>query len=103
MRLTSSKYLPLQLVLINVSDHFNRVRANMDNNRDRVYGCLLGHQTGREVSIINSFELKIQLDADGPRLNEEFLTRKQEQCTSLLHCSRASPLNPAHSRRPLLF
>ena len=71
----------LQLVLINISDHFVRMRANgLAQGSGRVFGCLLGQQVGREVSISNSFEIIIEDGMEGPLVDEAFLTKKTEQC-----------------------
>jgi len=45
------------LVILNISDQWirSRVQNNVDN--PRVIGALLGIQTGRNVEIMNSFEL----------------------------------------------
>ena len=56
------------LVLVNVSDHYTRMKAQLSPGEepDRVLGCLLGFQTGnREVEICNSFEVKYECDAGG--------------------------------------
>lgn len=75
----------MQLVLLNISDHYVRTKANgMASERDGVYGCLLGQQQGRDISISNSFELLLETTADGPQLNEAFLTKKLEQCKSCI-------------------
>ena len=71
----------MQLVLINVSDHFTRIRANSgDQDKVRVLGCLLGQQEGRVVDISNSFEIKYQLTPEGYAFDDAFLVKKQEQC-----------------------
>lgn len=71
----------MQLVLINISDHFVRVRANgLSQESGRVYGCLLGQQIGREVSVSNSFEMKVTEKMGEPEVDEPFLLKKQDQC-----------------------
>ncbi|KAK9787263.1 hypothetical protein WJX73_001466 [Symbiochloris irregularis] len=72
------------LVMINVSDHYMRTRANLQATQSsgdiKVLGILLGQQTGRVVDISNSFEIKIERDAQGNvSIDDVFLTRKQEQ------------------------
>mmetsp|Transcript_40628 Transcript_40628/g.104022 ORF Transcript_40628/g.104022 Transcript_40628/m.104022 type:complete len:307 (-) Transcript_40628:189-1109(-) len=67
------------LVLINVSDHFTRTKANVDDAPSRVLGCLLGSHTGRVVEISNSFELQYNADGGEVRLDKEFLATKQDQ------------------------
>ena len=83
----------MQLALINISDHFVRIRANgLAEGSGRVYGCLLGQQPGREVSISNSFEMKIIDGMEGPEIDEAFLTKKQDQCEcSLSLCCNSTP------------
>eukprot|EP00897_Mesotaenium_endlicherianum_P004806 jgi/Mesen1/4353/ME000022S03643 len=48
------------LVILNISDHHTRVRAQTGES-SRVGGCLIGIQTGRDVEIFNSFELRHEL------------------------------------------
>ncbi len=70
-----------QLVLINVSDHYTRTKANSGGAAAQVFGVLLGSQAGRTVDIINSFEIKHQLNPQGGVVVDlPFLTHKQEQC-----------------------
>jgi hypothetical protein len=60
---TMEAYKLHPLVLVNVSDHYTRMKAQLGAGEepDRVLGCLLGFQTGnREVEICNSFEVKYQ-------------------------------------------
>ena len=54
------------LVVINVSDHFTRARAQSGGKAGtRVFGALLGEQKGRNVEIANSFEMKMVVNAAG--------------------------------------
>eukprot|EP00741_Cyanophora_paradoxa_P019767 tig00021168_g19078.t1 len=65
------------LVIINISDHYTRMRAM--RGPLRVIGCLLGIQSGRNVEIFNSFELLYD-EADGfIQINSSFMRTKQEQ------------------------
>ena len=74
-----------QLVLLNVSDHHTRAKANAEDasTAPRVLGCLLGHQTGRIVDISNSFEFAYENTPQGVMLDMTLLTKKTEQCE---HC-----------------
>ncbi|CAI7813703.1 unnamed protein product [Closterium sp. NIES-54] len=45
------------LVIVNMSDHYTRVKAQQGGLPSRVVGCLLGMQSGRVVEIFNSFEV----------------------------------------------
>ncbi|KAG0624917.1 hypothetical protein M758_2G013900 [Ceratodon purpureus] len=67
------------LVIVNISDHHTRSKAQTQGGArpPRVYGCVLGVQTGRTVEIFNSFELLYDPVADV--LDRAFLETKQEQ------------------------
>ena len=94
------------LVVMNISDHYTRVRVQTGDNTVRgeqrllysyhprricthdklvvnvVYGALLGRQKGRSVEICNSFELVVE-SRDGSSvhvLDKEYFTAKEEQC-----------------------
>ena len=78
-----------QLVLINVSDHHTRCRANGLNVAagGRVQGCLLGQQDGRNVDISNSLEIVYSVAPDGAlEIDEAFLLKKMDQCAMALMC-----------------
>lgn len=68
------------LVIVNISDHHTRSKAQTGRagRPPRVYGCVLGVQTGRTVEIFNSFELRY--DPVEELLDRAFLETKQEQC-----------------------
>ncbi len=73
----------LQLVLINISDHHTRTRANAGaapGAAVRVLGCLLGSQAGRTVDIANSFEMRLKAGGNAADIDEAFLQKKMEQC-----------------------
>lgn len=44
-------------------------------------GALLGTQNGREVEIVNTFELA--MEDDGTTVDAGFLVARRDQCTSL--------------------
>jgi JAB1/Mov34/MPN/PAD-1 ubiquitin protease len=77
-----------QLVLINISDHWSRMKVNgLDGaNQGRVMGCLLGQQTGRTVDISNSFEIKYSMVDGGVEIDELFLAKKTDQCECVTSC-----------------
>lgn len=60
----SVSYALHPLVVINISDHHTRVTAQRKDASVplRVFGILLGEQTGRRVEIANSFEIKVTLN-----------------------------------------
>ena len=47
------------LVIINISDHFTRGRCQTSSPSPRVFGALIGAQSGRHIEIANSFEVKV--------------------------------------------
>ncbi|RUS21155.1 COP9 signalosome complex subunit 6-like protein [Endogone sp. FLAS-F59071] len=67
------------LVLLNISDHFTRVRLQTQNPNPQVIGALLGIQTGRDVEIFNSFELLFHLDTGAVVIDMEYFKDKQDQ------------------------
>uniref|UniRef100_A0A2P2KXX6 COP9 signalosome complex subunit 6 n=1 Tax=Rhizophora mucronata TaxID=61149 RepID=A0A2P2KXX6_RHIMU len=95
---TSSSGLTFKLhplVIVNISDHYTRVKSQMLNptpyvvtssdavsssppssSPPRVYGCVIGVQRGRTVEIFNSFELLY--DPLTHSLDRPFLEKKQE-------------------------
>ena len=82
----------MQLVVINMSDHYTRMRFSVGSSAP-VLGCLLGSQSGRTVDISNSFELKYSATPEGVvDLDMAFLTKKQEQC----ECQAMSGLGALH-------
>ena len=46
------------LVLMNISDHYSRAKANNKNQDTLVIGVLLGTQEGRDIQLHNSYETK---------------------------------------------
>ncbi|GAA5798105.1 COP9 signalosome subunit 6 [Helicostylum pulchrum] len=70
------------LVLLNISDHYTRTKlqtpAAIDNGR--MYGALLASQSGRDIDIINSFDLPLSVNGkDNVQLDKKFLLYKLEQ------------------------
>ena len=46
------------LVIMNISEHWTRVRAQLGQST-KVYGALLGRQKGRNIELCTSFEMKM--------------------------------------------
>ncbi|CAD7698652.1 unnamed protein product [Ostreobium quekettii] len=70
------------LVLINVSEHHTRVKANLEphvTETPRVLGCLLGVQSGRSVDLSNSFEIPYRQSPEAPVIDWEFMEKRLEQ------------------------
>lgn len=83
------------LVIVNIADHHTRVKAqngggagSVPRPTPRVFGCVLGVQTGRTVEVFNSFELTY--DPALEALDRSFLETKQEQCerSTMRHFAR---------------
>ena len=86
------------LVLINISDHWTRTKVQNQKENPRVIGALLGTyfylcfvklitfivgvQTGRNVEIFNSFELVFSVTDGAIVIDQTYLHKKQEQCTT---------------------
>lgn len=63
------------LVILNISEHWTRVRAQIGKPQ-RVYGALLGRQKGRNIELCTSFEIKMNENITNPDLEQidlEFL------------------------------
>lgn len=67
------------LVIINVSEHYTRTRAQNDGAGVNVFGAILGVQDGRRVEVFNSFELVTTAVGDHDVIDTEFLESKSMQ------------------------
>jgi len=65
------------MVIINLSDHYIREKVRAGGKSVRIYGVLLGQQSGRKVDVSNSYE--ILLDPDTKSLDHEFLKKRLAQ------------------------
>jgi len=75
----------LQLVLVNVSDHFTRDHLGLgDTVKNKLIGVLFGCQTGQSIHVYDSFELPFKQGESGTfKMNEEFLRKKLELLTAV--------------------
>ncbi|THH17396.1 hypothetical protein EW146_g3399 [Bondarzewia mesenterica] len=64
------------LPILNISEHLTRLRLQTKSNRPFVLGALLGTQNGREVDIVNSFELAVE---EGEKVDHAFLISRRDQ------------------------
>jgi len=71
------------LVIINISDHFTREKMSAKSKNPRVYGALLGIQTGRRVEVYNSFELIVTEVEGASVVDPTYLNRKKEQLSKV--------------------
>jgi len=63
------------MVIVNLSDHFTREKVKAGKNV-RIYGTLLGQQSGRKVEIYNSFEILVD---ENKTIEHEFLKKRLSQ------------------------
>ncbi|CAF0781962.1 unnamed protein product [Brachionus calyciflorus] len=69
------------LVIINISEHWTRVRAQTGKS-SKVYGALLGRQKGRTIELCTSFEMKMDPNPNDDSLEDidlEFLNTNISQ------------------------
>jgi len=65
------------MVIINLSDHYTREKVRAGGKSVRIYGVLLGQQSGRKVDVSNSYE--IILEPDTKSIDHEFLKKRLAQ------------------------
>ncbi|KAK2579662.1 hypothetical protein KPH14_011585 [Odynerus spinipes] len=66
------------LVIMNVSEHWTRLRAQ-EGTDQLVYGALIGKQKGRNIEIMNSFELLFACIGDDVIIDRDYYNTKEEQ------------------------
>ncbi|XP_055699111.1 COP9 signalosome complex subunit 6 [Phlebotomus papatasi] len=67
------------LVVMNISEHWTRIRAQ-EGARKQVIGALIGKQKGRNIEVLNSFELKFEINTDGDIIiNRDYYIAKEQQ------------------------
>ncbi|KAI9584605.1 COP9 signalosome complex subunit 6 [Glossina fuscipes] len=66
------------LVIMNVSEHWTRIRAQAGETW-QVYGALIGKQKGRNIEVMNSFELKTELVGSDLIINRDYYNTKENQ------------------------
>lgn len=66
------------LVIMNISEHWTRFRAQHCESR-QVYGALIGKQKGRNIEVMNSFELKTDEIAEETIINKDYYNKKEQQ------------------------
>ncbi|SAM08813.1 hypothetical protein [Absidia glauca] len=65
------------LVLLNISDHHTRTRLQTHSEEVNICGAILAQQSGREIDIINSFE--VPLDPAELTIDPTYLDTKLDQ------------------------
>lgn len=74
------------LVLMNVADHFTRERRGCAPGATppQVIGALFGVQSGLDVAVYDSFELKYDVVGGDVQLDKEFVNSRIQQCAFLV-------------------
>ncbi|KAN0100808.1 Maintenance of mitochondrial structure and function domain containing protein [Tylopilus felleus] len=76
---TSSLSLLLHpLPILNISEHLTRLKLQTKSDLPFVLGALLGTQNGREVEIVNTFELAVE-DGHDDMVDHGFLVQRRDQ------------------------
>ncbi|XP_037948549.1 COP9 signalosome complex subunit 6-like [Teleopsis dalmanni] len=66
------------LVIMNISEHWTRIRAQ-SGEITQVYGALIGKEKGRNIEVMNSFELKVDNVGDDVIINLDYYNTKEQQ------------------------
>uniref|UniRef100_A0A2M4ATQ6 COP9 signalosome complex subunit 6 n=2 Tax=Anopheles triannulatus TaxID=58253 RepID=A0A2M4ATQ6_9DIPT len=66
------------LVIMNISDHWTRTRAQK-GSKPLAFGALIGKQKGRNIEVMNSFELKYDILNDDVVIMMDYYHVKEEQ------------------------
>ncbi|EFA12663.1 COP9 signalosome complex subunit 6 [Tribolium castaneum] len=66
------------LVIMNVSEHWTREKAQ-EGSVQRVIGALIGKQKGRNIEIMNSFELVFSVIGGDVIIDRDYYNMKEEQ------------------------
>lgn len=67
------------LVIMNVSEHWTRNRAQNDGVASNVVGAIIGQHKGRHLEIMNSFELVFTVIDDLTVIDRDYYSTKEEQ------------------------
>lgn len=83
------------LPILNISEHLTRRKLQTGQEAPFIIGALLGTQNGREIEIVNTFELIVQGDQDAtydsntlangvePQIDHDFLVNRRDQYKSV--------------------
>jgi len=66
------------LVIMNISEHWTRVKAQ-EGKAVPVYGALIGKQAGRDIELMNSFELDYNVLEGVVVIDRDYYNTKEEQ------------------------
>ncbi|CAI2351446.1 unnamed protein product [Caenorhabditis sp. 36 PRJEB53466] len=76
-----SKVYVHPLVIMQMSEHYSRTKVQQGATVKKVFGAILGKQTGRQVEAINSFVFKMETEemTNSHSFNADHLTARAEQ------------------------
>lgn len=66
------------LVIMNISEHWTRITAQAGTQK-QVFGALIGKQKGRNIEVMNSFELKTDTVDGDTIINRDYYNAKELQ------------------------
>ncbi|XP_077293940.1 COP9 signalosome subunit 6 isoform X2 [Arctopsyche grandis] len=66
------------LVIMNISEHWTRLRAQ-EGSPQTVIGAIIGKQKGRNIEVMNSFELVFCVIGGDVLIDRDYYTMKEEQ------------------------
>lgn len=67
------------LVIMNISEHHTRLKAQERSSSPQVFGAILGKQDGRNIELFNSFEIQYDIIEGDVIINMEYYKAKEEQ------------------------
>jgi len=67
------------LVIMNISEHWTRTKAQRGAATNDVFGAIIGRQSGRNIEIMNSFELDFQRIDNQVVIDRDYYDLKESQ------------------------
>jgi len=67
------------LVVMNMSEHWTRCKAQNNHQPAEVFGALLGKQEGRHLEVMNSFEMLVEKVEHFSSIDREFFNTREAQ------------------------
>ena len=67
------------LVIMNISEHWTRTKAQRGAATNDVFGAIIGRQSGRNIEIMNSFELEFQRIDSQVVIDRDYYDLKESQ------------------------
>lgn len=88
------------LVIMNISEHWTRIRAQ-EGKPQQVIGALIGKQKGRNIDIMNSFELLFDTIEGNIVIDKDYYTIKEQQFKQVTNLVASFTQN--YKKKRLLF